>query len=188
MRTLEFIGNDFWSCPVYKDEAGKLWKDVNLGYGEPSLHDSVGNDFEGEPNNPIEGDYTISASGNSVHNPDDKFRIALLARLKSDCDYYLGNGNRNLKHLWAKNEHDHIHEMKGLFDSFSDAERRDFNIDDWISREMISSYESSMLGSNAMQRSPDDYSNSIEAAKSNAVGNKNIQEKQDPFKSADVLR
>ena len=27
--TLKFLGMDSWDRPVYKDETGKLWKDIN---------------------------------------------------------------------------------------------------------------------------------------------------------------
>ena len=46
MKQLTFIGTDSWSRPVYKDENGKLWKDINLGEGKPHLHSASGNDFE----------------------------------------------------------------------------------------------------------------------------------------------
>lgn len=51
---LKQIGIDYWSRPVYKDPQGKLWKDVNCGCGDPALHSSNNNDFEGEPDMPIQ--------------------------------------------------------------------------------------------------------------------------------------
>ena len=33
---LEYTGMDDFSCPVYKDQFGKLWKDIDLGK-EPCL-------------------------------------------------------------------------------------------------------------------------------------------------------
>ena len=60
MRKLKYVGTDNWSRPVYKDQSGKFWKDVNLGYGEPYIHSSSpSKDFEGEPDYPIEGEYEI---------------------------------------------------------------------------------------------------------------------------------
>ena len=60
MRKLIFIGVDSWSRPVYKDEKGRLWKDINLGCGTPYLHSvSPPKDFEGEPDSPIVGEYEI---------------------------------------------------------------------------------------------------------------------------------
>ena len=60
MKTLHLVGVDSWSRPVYQDEFGQLWKDVNLGNGEPYLHSSTDNDFDGEPDMPIKGDYRIT--------------------------------------------------------------------------------------------------------------------------------
>ena len=59
MRTLKYIGIDAWDRPVYRDNHDKLWKDVNLGYGEPYLHSSSDNSFEGEPDMPIKDEYEI---------------------------------------------------------------------------------------------------------------------------------
>ena len=59
MRKLYFIGVDGWDRPVYRDESGQLWKDVNLGDGEPYLHSSADNEFDGEPDMPIMGEYEI---------------------------------------------------------------------------------------------------------------------------------
>ena len=60
MKKLRFIGTDNWSRPVYEDEAGWLWKDVNLGSGKPYLHSVADNDFEGEPDMPIKGEFEIT--------------------------------------------------------------------------------------------------------------------------------
>ena len=59
MKKLSFAGIDSWSRPVYCDESGQLWKDVNLGSGDPYLHSASNNDFEGEPDMPITGEYEI---------------------------------------------------------------------------------------------------------------------------------
>lgn len=49
---------------------------------------------------------------------EPKFRYMMLSRMKSDCDYYLGNGNRYADHLWAGNEKDQIENMKALWKTF----------------------------------------------------------------------
>jgi len=60
MLTLKLIGEDRWSRPVYKDDRGKLWKDVECGMSEtPCLHRASNNDFEGEPDYLLEEDYKI---------------------------------------------------------------------------------------------------------------------------------
>lgn len=39
---------------------------------------------------------------------DKKYRYMLLDRMRTDCAYYLGNGNRQVKHLWAGNVEEQI--------------------------------------------------------------------------------
>ena len=47
---LVFKGMDSWDRPVYEDENGKLWKDVDPRKNrEPDLCTSQNNEFEGEP-------------------------------------------------------------------------------------------------------------------------------------------
>lgn len=60
MKKLHFIGIDSWDRPVYQDESGRLWKDVNLGSGVLSLHSASGNDFDGEPDMPMKDEYEIT--------------------------------------------------------------------------------------------------------------------------------
>jgi hypothetical protein len=67
---------------------------------------------------------------------DEKFRYQLLSRLQSDCNYYLGNGNRNGKHLWAENEKEQIEVMKELWKSFDDGEKPE-----WLTWNDILNYE-----------------------------------------------
>lgn len=68
---------------------------------------------------------------------DDTFNYQLLGRLKGDCEYFLGHGNRNEKHLWALNIRDHIAEMYKIYDNLPEKP-------DWISREEIDSYKERM--------------------------------------------
>jgi hypothetical protein len=57
----------------------------------------------------------------------------------ADCDYYLGNGNRAEKHLWAGNVDAQIKEMKSLWNGFpKDAKP------DWLSMNDILDYEQKM--------------------------------------------
>jgi len=61
MKKLSYIGTDGWGRPVYEDESGNLWKDVNLGDGEISLHST--SEFDGEPDMPIQGEFEIIRRG-----------------------------------------------------------------------------------------------------------------------------
>ena len=74
-----------------------------------------------------------------ILNRDSKFRYMLLSRLQTDCKYFLGNGNRYEKHLWAGNVEEHITAMKMLWNSFPADEKPQ-----WISIEDIENYEKEM--------------------------------------------
>lgn len=51
---LEFLGMDSWSRPVYEDENGRLWKDVDpRKVSVPDLCTSMNNAFDGEPDTPM---------------------------------------------------------------------------------------------------------------------------------------
>jgi hypothetical protein len=50
---LVFAGIDSWDRPVYKDENGRLWKDVTLGSDSPELYSAYNDEFDGEPDMPI---------------------------------------------------------------------------------------------------------------------------------------
>ena len=67
MKKLRFIGIDSWSRPVYQDESGQLWKDVDLGGGVPSLHSASGNDFDGEPDMPIRDEFEMEGAKGNDH-------------------------------------------------------------------------------------------------------------------------
>lgn len=135
---LNYIGTDDWDRPVYKDQYEKLWKDIELGDREtPSLYTSTGNDFDGEPDCPINKEFVILTK--YIKN-NKRFEYMMLSRLKSDCDYYLGYGNRSNNALWAKDEKEQIEEMKKLYNSFEEHEKPE-----WLTWEQILDYEKRML-------------------------------------------
>lgn len=70
-------------------------------------------------------------------NPDAG-NYLLLGRLQQDCEYYLGNGNRAKKHLWAGDEVEQIKKMKDLFASLAQKP-------EWITAEEIARYEVAMI-------------------------------------------
>lgn len=74
----------------------------------------------------------------ATHNCGDAFNYQLLARLKQDCEYYLGHGNRAKKHLWAGDVAEQVAKMKALYAGFSEKP-------EWISLEDIEQYEARML-------------------------------------------
>jgi hypothetical protein len=77
------------------------------------------------------------AKGGNISYQNSNYQ--LLDRLRSDCDYYLGNGNRSEKHLWAGNVDAQIKKMKELWNGFpKDAKP------EWLSMNDILSYENKM--------------------------------------------
>lgn len=63
------------------------------------------------------------------------FRYMMLDRLRQDCEYYLGNGNRHAGHLWAHNEVEQIENMKALWNTFEPEDRPE-----WLTMEQIDDY------------------------------------------------
>lgn len=141
---LKFIGVDSWSRPVYEDGNGKLFKDTNCDNGEIALC-TVSGGFDGEPDTPIVyiekyQDMEFEIIGKDEEpTPAEKFNYQMLSRLKMDCDYYLGYGNRNTKRLWADNEEEHIVEMKKLYNSFNEDKKPE-----WLTWSDILNYETLM--------------------------------------------
>jgi len=132
---LEYIGTDSWNRPVYKDDNGNIYKDVNLGKGNPDLHTSTNNNFDGEPDYPVNGDYEIM---NDSASNSKKFQYLMLAMLKSRCDYYLGYGHKECLCKTAKENI--IDEMVMLYNGFSTSEKPE-----WISMELINDYKKDLF-------------------------------------------
>ena len=76
---------------------------------------------------------------NEVMKHDEKFRYQLLSRMQSDCNYFLGHGNRCKKYLWGQEVDAHIAYMKALWLSFPTGKKPE-----WLSFEEIEVYEKRM--------------------------------------------
>ncbi|QST02485.1 hypothetical protein IMZ31_23840 (plasmid) [Pontibacillus sp. ALD_SL1] len=147
-RTMEYVGEDDWSRPVYKcAETGRLYKDLSDSDGRrPELY-TCGNAMDGEPDSPLSKELNFRFTGTPKPiNRGDRFNYSLLSRLKMDCDYYLGNGGRHPKHLWAGNEQDQIQKMKELHNSFSHDKKPE-----WLTYEEILQYEDAMVNDQPTQ-------------------------------------
>lgn len=142
IRTMELLGTDDWSRPVYKCiKTGILYKDMNLGESDnPNLY-SCGNQFDGDPCSPIKSELEIHFKDTvKPISREAKFNYMLLDRLRMDCEYYLGNGGRHTKHLWAGNEQDQINKMKKIYNSFIENEKPE-----WLTFDQILQYENLMV-------------------------------------------
>lgn len=142
---LKYLGNDSWDRPVYEDENGRIWKDLDDREGtEPSLCTSLNNAFDGEPDTPMyvmkkyEG-VKVEFFPMRMIERKDRFNYMILDRMKSDCDYYLGYGNRNLNRLNSDSIQCHIQEMKDLWNGFADNEKPE-----WLTYNQILQYEKTM--------------------------------------------
>jgi hypothetical protein len=101
-------------------------------------------------------DIPMEESEDDFLNKDDTFRYKLLSRMKSDCDYYLGNGNGHDKYLWAGNVKDQIEDMKKLYNSFSDDEKPE-----WLTMEDINNFEKEMKEKPANESAFDKLENKV---------------------------
>lgn len=68
-----------------------------------------------------------------------EYRYMLLSRMQMDCDYYLGNGHRHSKYLWALDETQHITAMRMLWDAFP-ADMKP----EWLTKEQLDDYARKM--------------------------------------------
>lgn len=137
---LEYTGEDNFSMPVFRDQFNHLWKDIDLGrFEQPSLYSVLGNEIDGDPNEPIAQDFTIQKN-RIIVSEDKRFQYQMLGRIKCDCDYYLGYGNRNPDCLWAKTEKKQIEVMKEIWLGFSEDEKPE-----WLTWEQIEVYEKDMV-------------------------------------------
>ena len=74
-----------------------------------------------------------------IAKAEPKYRYMLLSRLKQDCDYYLGNGNRNPMNMCNINEEVQIAEMKAIWHLFPEEDKPE-----WLTWEDILNYEKQM--------------------------------------------
>lgn len=140
---LTYIGTDDWSRPVFESEEGRIFKDLNCGDGQLDL--CTAGSFDGEPDTPIhyiekyKNVEFIILGMEEQPSAEEKFNYMMLSRLQSDCDYYLGHGDRNERSLWAGNVSEQIVKMKELYNSFNDDKKPE-----WITLDDILEYENKM--------------------------------------------
>lgn len=141
---LKYIGVDEWHRPVYQDSNGKLFKDVNCGKAPVEICTVCGG-FDGEPDTPIahlkkyQGVEIKITGRENEPTHEEVFNYMLLSRLKMDCEYFLGFGNKSESQLWAKCVKEQIEKMRQLYNSFPDSKKPQF-----ITLEEISNYEKLM--------------------------------------------
>ena len=136
---LKYIGMDDFSCPVFEDQNGKLWKDINLGKSNPpSLYSVTGNDQDGEPLYPIRQEYSFAEPGPYLRDPFE-FEYMMLSRMQSDCNYFLGYGGRSTYALHGQTVDEHISGMKEIWIKLPEDGKPE-----WLPWEQIQEYEMAM--------------------------------------------
>lgn len=73
-------------------------------------------------------------------NHDETFNYMFLDRLRMDCKYYIGHGNRRKDVLWARDERKQISLMKEFFSYFKGDK-----VPQWISMKDIENFEKQMI-------------------------------------------
>ena len=66
------------------------------------------------------------------------FELQMLARLKADCDYYLGNGYAFEGHLWAGTVEKQIEKMRVFYMMLKEKPK-------WLTMEQIENYYAKMM-------------------------------------------
>ena len=83
----------------------------------------------------IKADEFFTQQEKTVLEHNQEYR--LLDRLRSDCEYFLGAGNRSEKHLWAGSVRAQIAKMRELYDTLPEKP-------EWLTKEVIDDYAERM--------------------------------------------
>ena len=75
---------------------------------------------------------------NGLDGRDPHFYFSFLDRLRSDCEYYLGCGGRYSRHLWTRDEYEHIALMRAIYNLLPVKPA-------WLTLEQIEDYADRML-------------------------------------------
>ena len=67
----------------------------------------------------------------------NEFQYQMLDRMRLDCEYFLGYGNRCTKDLWGKSVEKHIEAMRRIWNELIEKPV-------WLSMEQIDEYERKM--------------------------------------------
>ena len=127
-----------------KDTALWLAKEYGAGDTSQPLQISVGNsepvilswsNVQRRIAHLIKADEFFTQQEKTVLEHNQEYR--LLDRLRSDCEYFLGAGNRSEKHLWAGSVRAQIAKMRELYDTLPEKP-------EWLTKETIDDYAERM--------------------------------------------
>lgn len=126
----EYLANDVLEALDGYNEDDMLENINNKTFGESTSTDSLA----------TEDDTNSITIDDSILKHSDEFKYQLLSRMQTDCNYFLGAGNRAEKFLWAGNVPEQIAYMRAIYNSFPDYKKPE-----WISLADIDEYEKKML-------------------------------------------
>ena len=126
---------------TYDDDHATEWMERNP-HGYYNSEKDYGTDAD---ENPVEEGYDDKFD---YKQHDKKFQFQLLDRMRQDCEYFLGNGNRHEKFLWAGNVDDQIKAMRDLQSRLNP---------EWLSKEDIDRYESQMKDGKKLDEAADNF-------------------------------
>lgn len=137
---VKYVGfGGYMEVPCYEDENGKLYFDENDGRNGLNLYTGAYKtecgEICGEPccrvKEPVECDDPF------VRHPRE-MDYMLLGRMRSDCNYFLGNGNGYEGHLWGGSVEAICGEMERLWNSLKEKP-------EWLTLEQIKNYRREMM-------------------------------------------
>ena len=119
-------------------EARQQWRQD--GHGD-DLTDALGFYQVYEGTKRAENAITYVENMIATHEPTASYKYMLLDRLRADCEYYLGNGNRNAAALWGHSVQSHLESMRVLYESFPEDARPE-----WLTADDLEYYALQMGG------------------------------------------
>lgn len=142
MLKVKYVGfGGYMEVPCYEDENGKLYFDENNGRNELALYTGAyreeWGEICGEPCNRVTEE--VICDDPFVRHARE-FDYMMLDRMRSDCDYFLGNGNGYEGHLCGGSVEVICDEMEKLWNSFAEDEKPK-----WLTMEQIKEYRKQML-------------------------------------------
>ena len=140
LRYVGFGGN-YIKYPCYEDENGNVYFDINDGKNglnicSGAFKDIIG-EIYGEPCSQVKE--PIECNEPFVRH-ERETDYMMLDRLRTDCNYFLGNGNGYNGHLYYKDVNTQCNKMLELYNSFKDEDKPQ-----WITVEQIEQYRKDML-------------------------------------------
>lgn len=138
---VKYVGfGGYMEVPCYEDENGKLYFDENNGRNGLNLYTGAyrteWDEICGEPSNRVEEE--IECDDPFVRHPRERDYM-MLGRMRSDCNYFLGNGNGYEGHLWGGSVEKICDEMERIWNSFIEDEKPE-----WLTIEQIKEYRRKM--------------------------------------------